>query len=363
MTDRIRPPAPPPFLAADLETTSLRVVDTWLRPQVAEGFASQSPLRARLEVADPVGRTPPADQLLADLGVQARVALADVWTVRSAGPPMAWHVSGQAEVEPDASGDDVLWLSSRHGEVRVWRPDDAGGTLLRFRDAKVEALRSGGDDDVPALAARLVADVRAHSASHALVVDDLTTLTGGFQLPAFLETRMRAARAGGEPLTLAAAAGTLARLGPGPTAFPDARAYLEALAHGHLPVDRVRRWWKRQPEAARDWVARSFAVEVADWEDRVEEVVQGLLEEVPGAVERARAWLEQRDDLASLAFVLLAEPGAEARRQKLLDADARVSVHHSAWSDAPEEVLSERLRAVAELPDPPWWSLEGVDRE
>ncbi len=142
--------------------------------------------------------------------------------------------------------------------------------------------------------------------------------------------------------------GLLGRLwSPTKEQLPVARE--RALA-GEGPGQSGRAWWLSLPPSSRDEIVRQALLRVDDLADGLEGLQAAVAEDPEQARPRLLAWLMDRDDLASLAFLERGTLLATA----LDRLDATAATYHSIWSLV-QGFRDPRLGAVALRDFDAWW--------
>ena len=176
---------------------------------------------------------------------------------------------------------------------------------------------------------------------------DPDELLGGFDAPSWLTDPLRAAPPRGA-YGVCAAVGTLGRLwSPRGTTTPTAAAMARLRADDH-PWARARRWFDALPAAHRAVVEQLARVEC----DALTGALDPVLDDGSDP-DDAVAWLERRDDLASVAALLRTAPD-DLLGAALAALDREAGVRASAWRRlAP--ISSRRLEALAWQSPEAWW--------
>ena len=179
-------------------------------------------------------------------------------------------------------------------------------------------------------------------------VPSVPALTGQLAVEPWLETATQERLDSPSLTDRVTGVGLIGRLwSPTKEQLPVARE--RALA-GDGPGQSGRAWWLSLPTSSRDEIVRQALLRVDDLADGLEGLQAAVAENPEEARPKLLAWLMDRDDLASLAFLERGTLLATA----LDRLDATAATHHSIWSLV-RGFSDPRLRAVALRDFDAWW--------
>ena len=300
--------------------------------ELRRALSSVTPVEAFREMAERIG-APDADLVRAD-GRRGLFLLAFPGVVLTA----------PADLDPLDEERVTVDASARPVKVRVRGP--LGDGVLRFEGDHVtlfEVLR-------PASPEMMSLSDWTPAPAPTIAAPDPEALLGGFDAPAWLTDPLRADPPRG-PYGVCAAVGTLGRLwSPRGTSTPAAAAMARLVADDH-PWARARRWFDALPERHRTAVEQLARVERDVLVDALDALDHGDTET---ARADAVAWLERRDDLASVA-ALLRTTADDPLGAALASLDREAGVRATFWRWI-SPVVSPRLEAVAWQSPDAWWA-------
>lgn len=178
-------------------------------------------------------------------------------------------------------------------------------------------------------------------------------LTGGLGAEPWLETAAMQRLDSDSPLDRCVAVGLMGRLWS-PTSKDAAAAARQRSLSGTGPGQDGRVWWLSLSEPVRGAVVRDALLRADDLADALDELMHAVAEDPLKARSSLLAWLHERDDLASLAFLARATESGQALLVALEQLDETASTHHSMWAFVPG-FRDERLLAVAHRDIDAWW--------
>lgn len=159
-------------------------------------------------------------------------------------------------------------------------------------------------------------------------------------------------------LSRVAAVGMLGRLWAPQNA---GRLSLEELLAVRLPGPSGRAWLQAQPAALREEVIAEAVATASLLRVAFAPLEEAILSGAPDARDRAREWIQERDRLESVRFVLGGMDAPEPVRRALSGLDRFASLHHSLWSLIPGWSKDAHLAAVNAREPESWWGRLSAD--
>ncbi len=253
-------------------------------------------------------------------------------------------VLGGAVERPDC------WLiDARKEDVRFVLSGPSGQALLSFEGSEVEWGRV-----VSAASKELLAMAAGVPSERPLVTSPgADALLGGFDAPAWLTAPL-------DPtlhldaFAVVAAVGTLGRLWSPRGTRTTAAAALARVRANDDPLARAIAWARALPPDTSRAAAELARLEVDALGLALEPLATGATDDLLAARDDARAWLERRDDLASVATLLTAV-GVASLRAWLEPLDRHARTHATTWG-ALAPIASPRLVAISWQEPDAWWA-------
>lgn len=241
------------------------------------------------------------------------------------------EVDHGAPVERVYDGEACI-VDSREGPVTLRARGPAGDCLLRFEDDTVEWY-----------------DIVANAA--ALTAPAVEALLSGFDAPAWMTAPLETART---TYAICAAVGTLGRLWAPKGTATSASVAMQRVMADDDPLARARRWFGALDDAARDALTALAITEARALTDALEGLRSQAIEASSEARDAALAWLERRDDLASVTALLGVKPGTSL--SGAVSALDRVARAHATMWRALSPIRAPRLDAVSWQEPDAWWA-------
>lgn len=245
---------------------------------------------------------------------------------------------------------DCWVIDARAEDVRVVLSGPSGQALLSFDGPTVEWGR---------VAPMASAELRSLSAwappeRPTIASPGADALLGGFEAPSWLTAPLDPSLRL-DAFAVVAAVGTLGRLwSPRGTRTPVAEAMARVRAHDD-PLARAIAWARTLPAEVCVAAEELSRLEVDALAGSLESLSVGTADDLALSREDARAWLERRDDLASVA-TLLGALGRGAPLRAWLDSLDRHARTHATTLGALAPIDSPRLGAVAWQEPDAWWA-------
>ncbi len=245
--------------------------------------------------------------------------------------------------------DDVWYVDSRAEPVVVRARGVSGDCLLRFEGPMFEWY------DLPTAASPAMISLEGYTpaATPAVVPPSADALLGGFDAPAWMTSALESAPPE-DPFAVCSAVGTIGRLwAPRGTSTSPADA-LERLMADDDPMARAARWFASLAGEVHVALGELACVEATTLADALDALVERVADDCDEARDEALAWLEGRDDLASVEALLRplqSSPLAVA----LVALDRAGGVHATMWR-ALSPLGSPRLEAAGWQEPDAWWA-------
>lgn len=245
---------------------------------------------------------------------------------------------------------DCWVIDARTEDVHVVLSGPSGQALLSFEGPAVEWGRVApvASDELRSLS------TWAPPERPTIASPGADALLGGFDAPAWLTAPLDSSLLL-DAFAVVAAVGTLGRLwSPRDTRTPFVEAMARVRAHDD-PLGRAIAWARTLPPEACLAAEELARLEVDALVGSLESLTLGTADDLALSPEDARAWLERRDDLASVA-TLLGAVGRGAPLRAWLDSLDRHARTHVSTLGALAPIGSPRLGAVAWQEPDAWWA-------
>lgn len=260
--------------------------------------------------------------------------------------PESLELVSTARAARDPEGNWII--DARGGREFVHLRGPGGDALLTFEGDDFAAYELRRE----ASAAMKAVGAWAPRSTPSLAAPSALALLGGLDAPPWLTAPL--ARDTADPYAVAVAVGAVGRLWS-PEGGDAAREAMARLRRRDDPLSRARAWFAALPRDARESALDLACVEAESLAAQLDELTDGASVDLAGARAEALAWLERRDDLASLA-ALLAEGDAPPRLSALLASLDRAARTRATMWLALAPLRSARLEQVAWQEPDAWWA-------
>ncbi|MEZ4392144.1 MAG: hypothetical protein R3A48_13695 [Polyangiales bacterium] len=246
--------------------------------------------------------------------------------------------------------------ATRDGEGN-WIVDALGGReLVHVRGPGGDALLAFEGDafaayEVPREARSAVGAGSPREVPSA-VAPEVDALLGGLDAPAWLTAPL--ARDTTDPYAVAAAVGAVGRLWS-PEGGGDAREAMARLRRGDDPLSRARAWFAALPPQAREAALDLACVEADSLAAQLDTLTERVSVDLDAARVEALAWLERRDDLATLTSLLRAGELPAGLRARLASLDRAARTRATMWIALSPRSTPRLLQVSWQEPDA-WWA-------
>lgn len=249
--------------------------------------------------------------------------------------------------------------ATRDGEGNWIVDAQAGREIVHVRGPGGDALLAFEGDDFAAYELHREASEAMKAvgawvprAVPSVVALEVDALLEGLDAPAWLIAPL--ARDTTDPYAVAVAVGAVGRLWS-PEGGDAAREAMARLRRGDDPLSRARAWFAELPREAREAALDLACVEAESLAAQLDELAHGVTGDLAAARVDALAWIERRDDLASLASLLRAGDVPPRLSASLASLDRAARTRATMWI-ALSPLSSPRLRQVSWQEPDAWWA-------
>ncbi len=266
---------------------------------------------------------------------------------------------GGIEVHAWDKDPDIIFVTARHGQVKAWGPHQT----LSSRELVIDTRRQPAAARVTTFDYDLVIIKNpgepvswGRPVATAEVKVDLDALLRDVTCQPWLLEEAKAFAEAQSPINSATAAGLIGRLWSAPENQVQLPSFkTDTQEQNNSPRQRAIQWFMALDASSRTAVEKSAEVEAMALEEQLPALCNAVSAPGPAAVERAQAWLLQRDDLESVAW-LLRQAGIGLQLSPMLaHLDLRAAVSVTAFAKSTSLSSIPRLAAVARQEPECWW--------